>query len=140
MIRLENLTKIFTLEGRRKVVMEDVNIEFPSGISVALLGRNGAGKSTLLQMIAGTQAPTSGSVILAGVMLKLGTYGFLRFGLYLFPEGAHYFAPLFVTLGVIGIIYGAVVATMAISYVIGIVAAYRWKRSRDARALGSSTG
>ena len=35
-----------------------------------------------------TQAPTAGSVILAGVMLKLGTYGFLRFGLYLFPEAA----------------------------------------------------
>ncbi len=40
-----------------------------------------------------TQAPTAGSVILAGVMLKLGTYGFLRFGLYLFPEAATYFAP-----------------------------------------------
>lgn len=59
-----------------------------------------------------TQAPTAGSVILAGVMLKLGTYGFVRFGLYLFPEAAHYFAPTLVTLGVIGIIYGAVVATM----------------------------
>jgi NADH-quinone oxidoreductase subunit M len=59
-----------------------------------------------------TQAPTAGSVILAGVMLKLGTYGFLRFGLYLFPEAAAYFAPLMVTLGVIGIIYGAVVAAM----------------------------
>jgi len=59
-----------------------------------------------------TQAPTAGSVILAGVMLKLGTYGFLRFGLYLFPEAARYWAPLFLTLGVIGIIYGAVVATM----------------------------
>ena len=59
-----------------------------------------------------TQAPTAGSVILAGVMLKLGTYGFLRFGLYLFPEAATYFAPLLVTLGVIGIIYGAVVAAM----------------------------
>ena len=35
-----------------------------------------------------TEAPTAGSVILAGVMLKLGTYGFLRFGLYLFPEAA----------------------------------------------------
>ena len=35
-----------------------------------------------------TQAPTAGSVILAGVMLKLGTYGFLRFGLYLFPEAS----------------------------------------------------
>ena len=59
-----------------------------------------------------TQAPTAGSVILAGVMLKLGTYGFLRFGVYLFPEATRYFAPLFLTLGVIGIIYGAIVATM----------------------------
>jgi NADH-quinone oxidoreductase subunit M len=59
-----------------------------------------------------TEAPTAGSVILAGVMLKLGTYGFLRFGLYLFPEAADYFAPLMVTLGVIGILYAAVVATM----------------------------
>jgi NADH-quinone oxidoreductase subunit M len=59
-----------------------------------------------------TEAPTAGSVILAGVLLKLGTYGFLRFGLYLFPDASHYFAPVFLTLGVIGILYGAVVATM----------------------------
>jgi NADH-quinone oxidoreductase subunit M len=59
-----------------------------------------------------TQAPTAGSVILAGVMLKLGTYGFLRFGLYLFPEAAAWAAPAMVTLGVIGILYGAVCATM----------------------------
>ncbi len=59
-----------------------------------------------------TQAPTAGSVILAGVMLKLGTYGFLRFGLYLFPEAAVWAAPGLVTLGVIGIIYGAICATM----------------------------
>ncbi len=59
-----------------------------------------------------TQAPTAGSVILAGVMLKLGTYGFVRFGLYLFPSATVFFAPALVTLGVIGIIYGAVVATM----------------------------
>ena len=59
-----------------------------------------------------TQAPTAGSVILAGVMLKLGTYGFVRFGLYLFPDASVYFAPALVTLGVVGIIYGAIVATM----------------------------
>jgi NADH-quinone oxidoreductase subunit M len=59
-----------------------------------------------------TEAPTAGSVLLAGVLLKLGTYGFLRFGLYLFPEAVNYFAPLFLTLGVVGIVYGAVVATM----------------------------
>ncbi len=59
-----------------------------------------------------TQAPTAGSVILAGVMLKLGTYGLLRFGLYLFPEAAWWARPLFLTLAVIGITYGAIVATM----------------------------
>ncbi len=59
-----------------------------------------------------TEAPTAGSVILAGVMLKLGTYGFLRFGLYLFPEAAVWAAPVMLVLGTIGIIYGAIAATM----------------------------
>ncbi len=59
-----------------------------------------------------TEAPTGGSVILAGVLLKLGTYGFVRFGLYLFPDAAFDLAPVFLTLGVIGIVYGALVATM----------------------------
>jgi NADH-quinone oxidoreductase subunit M len=59
-----------------------------------------------------TEAPTGGSVILAGVLLKLGTYGFLRFGLFLFPTAVVDLAPLFLTLGVISIIYGALVATM----------------------------
>jgi NADH-quinone oxidoreductase subunit M len=59
-----------------------------------------------------TQAPTGGSVILAGVMLKLGTYGLLRFGVYLFPEAAVWARPLFLTLAVVGIIWGAIAATM----------------------------
>ncbi|UDY33970.1 complex I subunit 4 family protein [Dermatobacter hominis] len=59
-----------------------------------------------------TQAPTAGSVILAAVMLKLGTYGYLRFGLYLLPEAAAWAAPVMLTLGVIGITYGAIAATM----------------------------
>ena len=59
-----------------------------------------------------TQAPTGGSVILAGVLLKLGTYGFLRFGLYLFPEASVWARPVLLTLAVIGIIYGAIAATM----------------------------
>ncbi len=59
-----------------------------------------------------TQAPTAGSVVLAGVMLKLGTYGLLRFGLYLFPEAALWSRELWLTLAVIGIVYGAIVATM----------------------------
>jgi NADH-quinone oxidoreductase subunit M len=59
-----------------------------------------------------TEAPTAGSVILAGVMLKLGTYGLIRFGVYLFPTVVDDLAPLFLTLAVIGIVYGAAVATM----------------------------
>jgi NADH-quinone oxidoreductase subunit M len=57
-----------------------------------------------------TEAPTAGSVILAGVLLKMGTYGMLRFCLPLFPEAAHRFAPYIAVLAIIGIIYGALVA------------------------------
>ncbi len=56
------------------------------------------------------EAPTAGSVILAGILLKMGTYGFFRFAMPLFPAGSDYFAPLIITLSVIGIIYGALVA------------------------------
>ena len=58
------------------------------------------------------EAPTAGSVILAGVLLKLGTYGFLRFAMPLFPDAALAAAPIIVALAVIGIIYGAAVAMM----------------------------
>ena len=58
------------------------------------------------------EAPTAGSVILAGVLLKMGTYGFIRFNLPLFPETAHAFAPLLIVLALIGIIYGAIVSVV----------------------------
>ncbi|MDD2902705.1 MAG: NADH-quinone oxidoreductase subunit M, partial [Syntrophales bacterium] len=57
-----------------------------------------------------TEAPTVGSVILAAVLLKMGTYGFLRFNMPLFPQAALYFVPLFSVLAVIGIVYGALVS------------------------------
>jgi NADH-quinone oxidoreductase subunit M len=59
-----------------------------------------------------TEAPTGGSVILAGVLLKMGTYGLLRFALPLFPAAVVTAAPLMVALAVTGIVYGALVATM----------------------------
>lgn len=56
------------------------------------------------------EAPTAGSVILAGVLLKMGTYGFLRFGLPIFPQASVDFIPVILILSVIGIIYGAMVS------------------------------
>lgn len=56
------------------------------------------------------EAPTAGSVILAGILLKLGTYGFLRFSLPLFPEANFYFAPFVYTLSVMGVIYTSLTA------------------------------
>ncbi len=56
------------------------------------------------------EAPTAGSVILAGVLLKMGTYGLVRFAFPLFPDAALFFAPYLATLAVIGIVYGALVA------------------------------
>ncbi len=68
MIRFENLLKVFALDGKRKVVANHINAVFPTGKSVALLGRNGAGKSTMLGMIAGSIDPTSGQVTSTGTM------------------------------------------------------------------------
>ncbi|MBE2239832.1 MAG: NADH-quinone oxidoreductase subunit M [Caldilineaceae bacterium] len=58
------------------------------------------------------QAPTAGSIILAGVLLKMGTYGFLRLAMPIFPQAAQQFGPLLATLAIVGILYGALVALM----------------------------
>lgn len=56
------------------------------------------------------EAPTGGSVLLAGVLLKLGTYGFLRYSLTLFPEGCYFFCPLIFCLSIMGVIFGSLSA------------------------------
>jgi len=56
------------------------------------------------------EAPTAGSVILAGVLLKMGTYGFLRFAIPFFPEAANHYTPMIIALSTIGIIYGSLMA------------------------------
>ena len=60
--------------------------------------------------LAHTEAPTAGSVILAGVLLKLGTYGFMRFSLPMLPDASMHFGPLMATLAIIGVIYAALIA------------------------------
>ena len=57
-----------------------------------------------------TDAPTAGSVILAAVLLKMGTYGFVRFSLPILPDATRHFVPMMVTLSIIGIVYGALCA------------------------------
>jgi len=57
-----------------------------------------------------TDAPTAGSVVLAAVPLKMGTYGFIRFSLPILPEASRHFVPMMVVLSIIGIVYGALVA------------------------------
>ncbi|GKT37892.1 NADH:ubiquinone oxidoreductase like protein, partial [Aduncisulcus paluster] len=54
------------------------------------------------------QAPTAGSVILASVLLKMGTYGFLRFNLPLTPAASEYFAPFMIAISIAGILYGGI--------------------------------
>ena len=68
MIRLQNLCKSFNFRGESKVVADNLNVTFPSGVSIGLLGRNGAGKSTLLRMIAGSVTPDSGRILTRGTM------------------------------------------------------------------------
>ena len=66
MVRLERLKKSFWVNGHRTVIADGISQEFPSGHSVALIGRNGAGKSTLLRIIAGTMLPDEGRVVSDG--------------------------------------------------------------------------
>lgn len=66
MLRFQNLTKSFWVRGERKVIIDHLDMELPTGKSLALLGRNGAGKSTLLQLVAGTMRPDSGEVVSDG--------------------------------------------------------------------------
>jgi len=68
MITLEGLSKTFVLNGKSKVVADNINMVFPAGVSVALLGRNGAGKSTLLSMISGFMAPDRGRITVHGTL------------------------------------------------------------------------
>lgn len=68
MIRFEHLTKSYPTPWGRKVVIDDLSLELPSGKALGLLGRNGAGKSTLMQIVAGTLPPDSGRVISDGTI------------------------------------------------------------------------
>lgn len=66
MIRLDRLSKSFQTNQGRKIIIDNLTADIPTGVSLGLLGRNGAGKSTLLQLIAGTIRPDRGQVLSTG--------------------------------------------------------------------------
>lgn len=68
MIRFENLSKSFWTRGRKKTVIDRLDLTLPTGKSLALMGRNGAGKSTLLDIIAGIMPPDTGRVVSDGTI------------------------------------------------------------------------
>ena len=76
MIVLRNLTKIYSYNRIRKAVLRDINVTFPSGKAIGLLGRNGAGKTTLMKVIAGLSLPTWGEVLTDGdISFPIGIAG-----------------------------------------------------------------
>jgi NADH-quinone oxidoreductase subunit M len=95
-----------------------LRLDFPLGEQLWLFGAFALAFAIKVPMFpfhtwlpdAHVEAPTGGSVILAGILLKLGTYGFLRFALPMFPHASHRAQPLLLTLALVGILYGALVA------------------------------
>ncbi|MDO4839575.1 MAG: ABC transporter ATP-binding protein [Desulfovibrionaceae bacterium] len=62
MIRLRNVTKTYRMKAGRRLILDDLSVDFEPGVNVGILGRNGAGKSTLMRIIGGAIAPDSGTV------------------------------------------------------------------------------
>ncbi|MCL2102519.1 MAG: ABC transporter ATP-binding protein [Syntrophorhabdaceae bacterium] len=62
MIRLRDVTKTYNTNGRKRIILEGLNIDFVNGVNVGILGRNGSGKTTLMRIIGGTDMPDSGTV------------------------------------------------------------------------------
>ena len=112
-VDIENVSLVFGGEGNNPVLAVDtINIAIPKGQFVAIVGPSGCGKTTVLNMLSGLIPPTAGSVILAGVLLKMGGYGFIRFSLGMLPEATAYFIPFIMVLSIIAIIYTSLVALL----------------------------
>ncbi len=102
------------------IISQLLNRPLPGDVQILLFGAFALAFAIKVPMFpfhtwlpdAHVEAPTAGSVILAGVLLKMGTYGFIRFAMPMFPYAVYQAAPYIMALSVIGIIYGALVAMM----------------------------
>ena len=111
---------LYHVGGKTFDILELSKVHYPVGLQLWLFLAFFAAFAVKMPMFpihtwlpdAHTEAPTAGSVILAGVLLKMGAYGFLRFSIGMFPIASEYFVPLIFALSVIAIIYTSLVALM----------------------------
>lgn len=118
LVMLGGVVALYFLGGKTFDLTRLLDAGLPLGAQLWLFGAFFASFAIKIPIIpfhtwlpdAHTEAPTAGSVLLAGVLLKMGAYGFLRFSIPLFPDAMVRFAPWLALLGVLGIIYGGVVS------------------------------
>lgn len=114
LLMLISIFKLYSLTGTTNY-LELISIEIPSNIQWWLFLGFFASLAVKIPMIpvhvwlpqAHVEAPVAGSVLLAGILLKLGGYGFIRFGYPLFPNACYHFTPLIILISLIAIIYGS---------------------------------
>lgn len=117
LLMLLGIILIYIFGGKTFDVLEIMNVNFPFGLQLLLFWAFFAAFAVKVPMFpvhtwlpdAHTEAPTAGSVILAGILIKMGAYGFLRFSLPLFPDASVALAPVMMILSVIAIIYGGII-------------------------------
>lgn len=116
-LMLVGIVVLYLYSGHSLDIIELSNLNYPYSMQIWLFWAFFAAFAVKVPMFpvhtwlpdAHTEAPTAGSVILAGVLIKMGAYGFLRFSIPMFPEAAIAMTPAMLTLSVIAIIYGAIV-------------------------------
>ncbi|MCX8070345.1 MAG: NADH-quinone oxidoreductase subunit M [Thermodesulfovibrionales bacterium] len=117
LLMLLGIILIYIFGGKTFDVIEIMNVNFPFGLQLLLFWAFFAAFAVKVPMFpvhtwlpdAHTEAPTAGSVILAGILIKMGAYGFIRFSLPLFPDASVALAPVMMILSVIAIVYGGII-------------------------------
>ncbi|HIJ59700.1 MAG TPA: NADH-quinone oxidoreductase subunit M [Nitrospirae bacterium] len=117
LLMLLGIILLYIFGGRTFDVLEIMKVNYPFGLQMLLFWAFFAAFAVKVPMFpvhtwlpdAHTEAPTAGSVILAGILIKMGAYGFLRFSLPLFPEASLALSPAMMILSVIAIIYGGII-------------------------------
>ncbi len=117
LLMLVGIILLYLFGGRTFDVLQIMNVNYPFGLQIILFWAFFAAFAVKVPMFpvhtwlpdAHTEAPTAGSVILAGILIKMGAYGFLRFSIPILPEASVAMAPAMMVLSVIAIVYGGII-------------------------------